>query len=101
MSKIKINEVRIGKYGRILLAYMKEYNQDLYTQLLFSGRLEEWLIENCAICKERVFKYTQQIAKKHSVDEKLKARGQMSWAGAMNAFKAQAEEIVIEELISV
>lgn len=45
MNGTKINEARIGRYGRKLLAYMKEYNPNLYTELLFSGDLEDWLAE--------------------------------------------------------
>lgn len=100
MSKININEAKIGRYGRMLLAHMQEYNQDLYTELLFTGRIGDWLIENRTICKERVFEYTQQIAMSNGVNEGLKAHDQLAWVGAMNAIKAQAEEIVIAELIS-
>ena len=55
MSSIRINEQRSDKYvpgqlllplrgnspsGRKLLAYMKEYKQNLYTEPLFAGKLE-------------------------------------------------------------
>ena len=40
-----------------------------------------------------------RIAKAAGIDEKLKARDQMAWVGAMNAIRQQAEEIVMEELI--
>ena len=33
------------------------------------------------------------------VTEELKARGPMRWVGLMNTLKAQAEEIVLDELI--
>jgi len=98
MNRTKINETRIGRYGRKLLAYMKEYNQDLYTELLFSCGLEDWLIEQNEICKERIWEYTQELAKKQGVAEELKARDQMAWVGAMNAIRAQAEEIIIGEM---
>lgn len=87
-------------YGRKLLANLKEYNQNLYTELLFSGDLEDWLVEQNEIDKERVCEYTQQIAKAQGIDEILKARDQMAWVGAMNAVKAQAEEIILHEIIN-
>lgn len=99
MNGTKINEERIGRYGRKLLAYMKEYNPNLYTELLFSGDLEDWLAEQNEICKERIWEYTKQIAKAQGVTDELKARDQMTWVGAMNSIKAQAEEIVIKELL--
>ena len=58
MSRMGVNEAKIGRYGRKLLAYMKEYNQDLYTELLFSGGLENWLVEQNESCKERIWEYT-------------------------------------------
>ncbi len=99
MNGTKINEARIGRYGRKLLAHMKEYNQDLYTELLFSGGLENWLIKQNELCKERIWEHTKQIAKAQGVTEELKARDQMAWIGAMNAINAQAEEIIIHELL--
>lgn len=99
MNRLEVNEGRIGHYGRKLLAYMKEYNQDLYTELLFSGGLEGWLAEQNELCKERVWEYTKQIAKAQGVTEELKTRDQLAWVGAMNAIKAQAEEMVIMEFV--
>ena len=34
------------------------------------------------------------------VTEELKARDHMRWVGVMNTLKAQAEEIIFQELIS-
>lgn len=99
MNGTKINEARIGRYGRKLLAYMKEYNQDRYTELLFSGCLEDWLAEQNEICKERIWEYAKQIAKAQGITEELKARDQMAWVGAMNAIKAEAEETIVAQMI--
>ena len=99
MSRMEINEAKIGQYGRRLLACMKEYNQDPYTELLFAGKLESWLIEQNELCKDRITECTAQIAKAQGVTEELKARDQMAWVGAMNAIKAQAEEVAIYDTI--
>ena len=40
-----------------------------------------------------------QLAKNAGVTEKLKAADPMRWVGLMNAVKAQAEEILLAELI--
>ena len=40
-----------------------------------------------------------QAAEKAGLTEKLKAENQMLWVGQMNALKAQAEEILLNELI--
>lgn len=100
MNRTKINKARIGRYGRKLLSYMKEHSQNMYTELLFSGCLEDWLAEQNEICKEKICEYAQRIANARGITEELKARDQMAWVGAMNTIRAQAEEIVIEQILS-
>ena len=39
------------------------------------------------------------LTKQQGVTEKLKARDQMAWVGAMNSLKNQAEEMILTELI--
>jgi hypothetical protein len=55
--------------------------------------LEEYLIEINDRAKECIWDLTQQLARKHSVTEELKARDQLAWVRAMNCIKAQAEEL--------
>jgi hypothetical protein len=90
---------KIGKYGRMRLDFIKQERQDLYTQLLFSDGLEEYLIEINNRAKERICELNQQIAKKQRVTEDLKAYNQLAWVGAMNVIRAQAEEITMYEII--
>ena len=40
-----------------------------------------------------------QMAKDAGVDEALKAANQMEWVRSMNSIRAQAEEIILRELI--
>lgn len=40
-----------------------------------------------------------QLMKAAGVTEKLKANNQMKWVGLANACRAQAEEIIFQELI--
>ena len=61
----------IGKYGRMRLRYLKEHRKGLYTSLLLTA----------------------------GVTEELKAADQMKWVGLANNCKAQAEEIILYELI--
>ena len=39
------------------------------------------------------------VMKSAGVTEELKARDQMKWVGLMNSLKAQAEEIILSELV--
>ena len=40
-----------------------------------------------------------ELMKSAGVTEELKARDQMKWVGLMNSLKAQAEEIILSELV--
>ena len=99
MKKDLCNTSRIGRYGRMRLEFIKQERQELYTQFLFSAGLEEYLIEINDRAKERIWNLTQQIARRQGITEELKARDQMAWVRAMNASKAQAEEIIFHEMI--
>ncbi len=57
ISKTAISKARIDRYGRKLLADMKKYNQGLYTELLFSGGLEDWLMALSERCKVQIWDY--------------------------------------------
>ncbi len=99
MKKDLCNTSRIGRYGRMRLEFIKQERQELYTQLLFSAGLEEYLSDINDRAKERIWDLTQQIARRQDITEELKACDQMAWVGAMNAIKAQAEEIIFHEMI--
>ena len=99
MSITKTNISKIGLYGRMRLVFIKRERQELYTQLLFSSGLEEYLIGINNRTKEHILELTQKIAHKQNIDEELKARDQMAWVCAMNAIKSQAEEIALLEIV--
>ena len=40
-----------------------------------------------------------ELMQSAGVTEELKARDQMKWVGLMNSLKAQAEEIILSELV--
>ncbi len=99
MKKDLCNTSRIGRHGRMRLEFIKQERQELYTQLLFSAGLEEYLIDINDRTKERIWDLTQQIAHRQGITEELKARDQMAWVRAMNAIKALAEEVIFHEMI--
>ena len=99
MKKDLCNTSRIGRYGRMRLEFIKQERQELYTQLLFAVGLEEYLVDINYRAKERIWDLTQQLAHRQGITEELKARYQMAWVRAMNAIKAQAEEIIFHEII--
>lgn len=89
----------IGKYGRMRRQYLKEYRPALYSSLLLSEKLYPHLLEIDEAANRRMDILMPQLMKAAGVTEELKAADQMKWVGLANALKAQAEEIILEELI--
>ena len=93
-------EKPLGKYGRMRKAYLKEHRPILYNQLLMSEKLYPHLIEIDETAQSRLEQLMPQLAKDAGATEQLKASDPMQWAGLMNTCKAQAEEILMAELIN-
>ena len=92
---------QIGKYGRLRLNYLKNFNKGLYTELLIDGNLKQHLLDIDECANERVHVLIKQFAKSENVDEYLKEHHQMEWVQSMNNIKNRAEEIVLNEIIYV
>ena len=89
----------IGKYGRMRKQYLKEQRPVMYNLLVFSGKLQTHLLEIEETAQRRLEQMMSEMKEKAGLTEKLKAENQMLWVGQMNALKAQAEEILMNELI--
>jgi formamidopyrimidine-DNA glycosylase len=89
----------LTKYGRMRMRFLQEHKPGLYSHLILSGKLYWHLVETQEAAQARIDRIVEEMAKSAGIDEKLKARDQMAWVGAMNAIRQQAEEIVMEELI--
>ena len=90
----------LGKYGRMRKAYLKEHRPLIYNQLLMSEKLYPHLLEIDEAANSRLEQMMPQLAKDAGATEELKARDPMKWVGLMNTCKAQAEEILMAELIN-
>ena len=87
----------LGKYGRLRRTYLKDHRPVLYNTMLLNGSLYPHLLEveqNAAAMKEHLM--TELLVKNPAPD---KAKNQMQWVQHMNSLKAQAEELVLTELI--
>ena len=89
----------LGKYGRMRERYLREHRSLLYSTMLLGGRLDDHLHEIDAAAQKRMDQLTRQMAETTGITEELKAHDPMRWVGEMNAIKAQAEEMIFEELI--
>lgn len=92
-------ETPIGKYGRMRKRYLEKHRPVLYNNLILQEKLYPYLLEIDKAANERMETLMPQLMKAAGVNETLKAADQMRWAGLMNALKAQAEEMILSELI--
>ena len=93
-------EKPLGKYGRMRKAYLKEHRPLIYNQLLLTEKLYPHLIEIDETAQSRLEQMMPRLAEAAGATEELKARDPMQWVGLMNTCKAQAEEILLAELIN-
>ena len=89
----------IGKYGRMRKRYLQEHRPVLFNCLLLSETLYPHLREIDEAAHHRLDTLMPQLMKAAGVTEQLKAADPMKWVGLMNALKAQAEEIIVSDLI--
>ena len=88
----------LSKYGRIRERFLKEHRTITYNNLLLSGKLTAHLTEIDRAAVNRMEEIVSELAKQAGATEELKASDPMRWVGLMNTCKAQAEEIVMNEL---
>ena len=92
-------EYRIGKYGRMRRAYLKEHLPMLYSDLVLTEKLFPHLEEIINACWERLEIIQKAMMQQEGVTETLKAADQMAWVCCMNSIRNRAEEIVLTELV--
>lgn len=91
----------IGKYGKLRLNYLKNFDIPFYTELLISGTLKQHLLDIDNDASNKVNLLIKNFAKAENVNELLKENHQMEWVQAMNNIKNRDEEIVLNEIIYV
>ena len=89
----------LGKYGRMRKNYLKEHRPVLWNSLLLSEKLYPHLREIEEAANNRLELMMPELMKSAGVTEELEASDPMKWAGLMNTLKAQAEEVILAELV--
>lgn len=92
-------EFFIGRFGQMHLKFIKENKRGLYTNLLTSGELNQYLHTLDEQATERFNTIVAALAKIEGTDENLKASDSIHWVGLMNNYRHSAEEIVLKELV--
>ena len=87
----------LGKYGRMRLSFLRQQHPALYNTMLLNGSLYPHLMEVEQTAESRMQQTMQELLKQNPAPNK--ERHQMAWVQHMNSLKAQAEELVLNELI--
>ena len=89
----------LGKYGRLRKKYLQENRPVLWNSLILSEKLYPHLREIDETANSRLEQMMPGLMQSAGVTEALKASDPMKWVGLMNSLKAQAEEVILTELI--
>lgn len=90
----------VGIWGQRHLRWLKQNRRVTYTNLLTSGKLDDYLRKIDAQASGQLDALITQMAKTEGVTEQLKAENQLEWVRRMNSIRNRAEEIVYSELIA-
>lgn len=89
----------IDIYGQRHLYFLQHYRRVPYTNLLTSGKLNEYLVKIDSQAQERFFRIVEQIKQERGITEQLKIISPIKWTQLMNCIRQQADEIIFAELI--
>ena len=89
----------IGVWGQRHLRYLKQHRKVLYSELLISGKLNDYLADINEQAEEMFSRLVKQLAEKEGVTEALKAENLMLWVQKMNSIRSAAMEVVSNDLI--
>ena len=87
----------LGKYGRMRLNFLKQQHPVLYHTMFLNGSLYPHLMEVEQTAESRMQQMMNELLKANPAPDK--AQNQLMWVQHMNSLKAQAEELVLTELI--
>ena len=89
----------IGIWGQRHLRYLKQHRKGLYSELLISGKLNDYLADLNEQAEKMFSRLVKQLAEKEGVTEAIKAENQLLWVQRMNSIRNDAMEIVSSDLI--
>ena len=87
----------IGKYGSMRKDYLEKHRPVAYQMMILEGSLKQHLMDVNEQAHTQIEVLMHDLLKVHPVPDK--AANQLGWIQHMNMLKAQAEEIILQELI--
>ena len=88
-----------NRFAEMSRRYLREHRDGIYTGMLLTGKLDEYLKEIGDTAQEMFDQLVEQMKKAEGVTERLKTENQMEWVGRMNSIRSRAEEVVLSELV--
>ena len=88
----------IGIYGQRHLYFLQHYRRVTYTNLLTSGKLNEYLVKIDSQAQERFFRIVEQMKQEQGITEQLKSNNIIEWIRRINCIRQQVEEIIFKEI---
>ena len=89
----------VGIWGQRHLRWLRKNRRVTYTNILTSGKLDDYLREIDAQARGQLDALITQMARAEGVTEQFKAENQLEWVQRMNSIRNRAEEIVYSDLI--
>ena len=87
----------LGKYGRMRRAFLEQNKPMLFNDMILTERLFPHLWEVQQTCAMRIELLKTDLLAKNPAPNKITQ--QLEWVAHMNSLKAQAEEIILRELV--
>ena len=87
----------LGKYGRMRRTFLEQNKPMLFDDMVLAEMLFPHLWGVQQTCEKRMESLMEELLAKNPAPDK--ATQQLAWVAHMNSLKAQAEEIVLRELV--
>ncbi len=97
LTFLKRLEGNIGKYGGMRRDYLQRHRKATYARMCMEGTLKQHLIEVNEQAKTMVDQLVEQMSQSEPLPDKNS--DPLGWIQRMNGLKAQAEEVVIREIV--
>ena len=88
----------IDIYRQRHLYFLQHYRRVTYTNLLTSGKLNEYLVKIDSQAQERFFRIVEQMKQEQGITEQLKSNNIIEWIRRINCIRQQVEEIIFKEI---
>jgi hypothetical protein len=89
----------IGIWGQRRLRYLRQCKKAIYTGLLLSGKLTDYLADLDDESEAMFQRIISQLAASEGVTEELKVTDQMLWVQRMNNIRNRVTEIINQDII--